>query len=501
MTTVDSIKILAYQKEYTKMSNKYVDTPVSVFVAGSGDYSIVAANDTENEATDSYSYAEGSNTHATGNCAHAEGFGTLAKGYDSHAEGNYTEAIGESSHAEGSETHAYGFNSHAEGWDTTSWEQQCHAEGSGTFAGNGNSHAEGGVTIAAGSCSHSEGTNAAAYGSYSHAEGEGSRKDIKLTGSDKTYSFTGASAFSLKKGMVIFDPNTKNVRKITAIDTTNDSITLNYTLGTLTQQKCQCYYHCASETGSHVEGSLNIASGMYAHAEGYGNVASSYHSHAEGGNNTASGERSHAEGAFTVASSLDSHAEGYYTKASGQYQHVSGKYNVEDLNNEYAEIIGIGTAESDRKNGRTLDWHGNETLYNNLEASGIRSRNGITLGYGTTASVTLTASDLKKIINKSKEKLIFSSLVTIDETTHQFATTSRIINLLPYVSKTFTIVWDGTTYSNLTVSLTPQTGLMQLGSISTTGCSIKQYVDPGNRIVISTDNLSGTHFLQIFANE
>ena len=240
---------------------------------------------------------------------------------------------------------------------------------------------------------------------------------------------------------------------------------------------------------------------MYAHAEGYGNVASSYYSHAEGRNNTASGERSHAEGAFTVASSLDSHAEGYYTKASGQYQHVSGKYNVEDLNNKYAEIIGIGTAESDRKNGRTLDWSGNETLYGNLEASAIGSRNGITLGYGTTASVTLTASDLKKIINKSKEKLIFSSLVTIDETTHQFATTSRIINLSPYVSKTFTIVWDGTTYSNLTVSVTPQTGFMELGSTSTTGCAIWQYVDPGNRIVILTDNLSGTHFLQIFVNE
>ena len=203
MATVDSIKVLAYQKEYTKISNKYIDTKyidTPVFVAGSGNYSIVAANDTGNEASGDYSYAEGSGTYATGNNAHAEGDGT-------GADGNYS-----------------------------------HAEGYGTYAG----------------------------GNYSHVEGNGS---------------------------------------------------------------------------------------------------------------VASGESSHAEGELTRASGLWSHAEGYYTKASGQYQHVSGKFNVEDLNNTYAEIVGIGTHNNSHKNGRTLDWSGNEQLAGSL-----------TLGLGTTDEVTITAA-------------------------------------------------------------------------------------------------------------
>ena len=65
-------------------------------------------------------------------------------------------------------------------------------------------------------------------------------------------------------------------------------------------------------------------------------------------NNTADGKYAHAEGAYTIA--------------SGDYQHVQGRYNVEDTAGEYADIVGGGTSESDRRNISTLDWLGNQVL-------------------------------------------------------------------------------------------------------------------------------------------
>ena len=52
-----------------------------------------------------------------------------------------------------------------------------------------------------------------------------------------------------------------------------------------------------------------------------------------------------------------SHSEGCETLAAGDYQHVQGKYN--EINQNYAHIVGGGTSDSDRKNIHTLDWDGN----------------------------------------------------------------------------------------------------------------------------------------------
>lgn len=109
---------------------------------------------------------------------------------------------------------------------------------------------------------------------------------------------------------------------------------------------------------SHAEGCNNTSSGICSHAEGGNTIASSTYSHAEGGDTTASGTYSHAEGGFTTACGESSHSEGYKTIASGECSHVSGQYNVEDLNDTYAEIVGGGTSIT-RKNIRTLDWNGN----------------------------------------------------------------------------------------------------------------------------------------------
>ena len=129
----------------------------------------------------------------------------------------------------------------------------------------------------------------------------------------------------------------------------------------------------ASGYASHVEGMVSTASGQYSHAEGYKTTSKGDSTHTEGSNTTASGFYTHAEGSNTMASGISAHAEGWYTKAlghyshaeglgtisKGDYSHTEGKYNVEDINNEYAHIVGGGTSDTKRKNIHTLDWHGN----------------------------------------------------------------------------------------------------------------------------------------------
>ena len=90
--------------------------------------------------------------------------------------------------------------------------------------------------------------------------------------------------------------------------------------------------------------------------------ASGYQSHAEGSNTTASGKNSHAEGSSAVALGYCSHAEGEATIARGNHSHVQGIYNVEDINNKYAHIVGNGTGITARKNIHTLDWKGMQNM-------------------------------------------------------------------------------------------------------------------------------------------
>lgn len=114
----------------------------------------------------------------------------------------------------------------------------------------------------------------------------------------------------------------------------------------------------------------NSTIGDYSTAEGYLNTASGMNSHAEGLSTLASGMDSHAEGYYTRATAGEAHAEGFHTRASSAAQHVSGKYNIEDTQDQFAEIIGNGTSSDARSNARTLDWSGNETIAGDLFFNG-----------------------------------------------------------------------------------------------------------------------------------
>ena len=137
------------------------------------------------------------------------------------------------------------------------------------------------------------------------------------------------------------------------------------------------------------------ASGSDSHAEGGGTEASGEKSHAEGSGSIASGVSSHAEGFYTTASGNYAHAEGISTVANHQAQHTFGKYNIEDnsdaaatLPGNYIEIVGNGTAVDNKSNARTLDWSGNEALAGSL-----------TLGLGTANEITITAAQLKQLLD------------------------------------------------------------------------------------------------------
>lgn len=88
---------------------------------------------------------------------------------------------------------------------------------------------------------------------------------------------------------------------------------------------------------------------------------------AEGCDTTASNFASHAEGNFTQANGFASHVEGEHTIADGDWQHVFGKFNI--ANTTSVEIVGWGTALTNRKNIRTLANNGNMTIAGTLTQS------------------------------------------------------------------------------------------------------------------------------------
>ena len=130
-----------------------------------------------------------------------------------------------------------------------------------------------------------------------------------------------------------------------------------YTTASGVSSHAEGYSIKASGNYSHAEGDFTTASGSSSHAEGSGTTASGISSHAEGYYTTASSDYSHAEGYFTTASGVSSHAEGYGIKASGNYSHAEGKFNIEDIANKYAHIIGNGV-ELNRHNCFMVGWDG-----------------------------------------------------------------------------------------------------------------------------------------------
>ena len=114
---------------------------------------------------------------------------------------------------------------------------------------------------------------------------------------------------------------------------------------------------------------LGTAEGGYSTALGRGTRAGAY-ALAAGYDSAAPGSMSLAAGGNCTASGTASAALGRGTLASGPAQLAFGRYNLEDSQGRYAELVGCGN-EGARRNARTLDWEGNETLLGAIRAGAL----------------------------------------------------------------------------------------------------------------------------------
>lgn len=169
----------------------------------------------------------------------------------------------------------------------------------------------------------------------------------------------------------------------------------------------------ASGSCSHAEGDSTEASGSCSHAEGDSTEASGDYSHAEGSDTVASGDYSHVEGFDTEASGRNSHAEGSNTIASGDYSHVEGILNVEDTNDQYANIVGGGTfgTPNVRKNISALDWNGNLHLKGKVYQNCNDDSSG-----GTPAPTTLYTHYVKVYNDTDSSTYVLIAITTMSDT-------------------------------------------------------------------------------------
>ena len=211
---------------------------------------------------------------------------------------------------------------------------------------------------------------------------------------------------------------------------------------------------------SFAEGYGTTASGDSSHAEGSGTRALGSNSHAEGSGTRASGSNSHAEGQGTIASGSNSHAEGQGTIASvSNAQHVQGMFNIEDIADVYAHIVGNGTP-STPSNAHTLDWSGNAWFQGDVytgSTSGTNKDEGSkklateeyvdnlnSLWYGTCTTAAATAA---KIV----------TTITGDFTLKEGATVYVLFNNANTSTSRITLNVDGT--GDTTVNLSSTNGM------------------------------------------
>lgn len=190
---------------------------VSVGDANTASESYSFASGSQTEATGYASHTEGSNTTASGDYSHAEGYGTTASGDEAHAEGQSTTALGEASHAGGYSSAVAGERVDGLTVDTPSedilvkWENSTlnfalaqkkgsFVHGTNCLALGENSFAVGEETVASGNKSFASGNQTRATGLYSTAmntETVASGSYAFATGNGTVASGVQSAAFGL----------------------------------------------------------------------------------------------------------------------------------------------------------------------------------------------------------------------------------------------------------------------------------------------------------------
>ncbi len=125
---VSSMKIEIIGNQVHKIPEIYL--PTKIGIEGTGSYSEIFNNLSDNIASGDYSRAENFKTTASGYASSAQGLATIASGYGANAQGCNSEAKGAYAHAEGYYTLASGSKSHAEGEGTIARGENQHVSGS-----------------------------------------------------------------------------------------------------------------------------------------------------------------------------------------------------------------------------------------------------------------------------------------------------------------------------------------------------------------------------------
>lgn len=218
---------------------------------------------------------------------------------------------------------------------------------------------------------------------------------VSVNGDTTTYSGT---IYFARSGYIVVSPTPAAGSSVTITYMTDNVLAKTYTLGYRLPN--------ASEGSMSVAEGFNVeASGDYSHAEGWFTTASGDNSHSEGDSTSAYGAGSHAEGDESFSGGTASHAEGYQTNASGvaahsqncgtkassDYQTAMGRYNIEDLVDDYALIIGNGTDDNNRSNALAVRWDGTVEAAKPLPvASG---------GTGSTGFGTIVTTDVSTAVS------------------------------------------------------------------------------------------------------
>lgn len=310
-------------------------------------------------------HAEGYQTFADGDSSHTEGYLTNVYTEGGHAEGVYTKVSGcYAGHAEGVRCVVYddpgrpklwlqgNYGAHAEGYETTAGGTGTHAEGCKTKAVSTGAHAEGKSTIAEGNGAHAEGNNTTCYGIADHVEGT---NNILTNTPYYSNEYCGSHIEGGKNNI-----NSAAYSHIEGYDHAGSFLENSHIEGEAHKDICHC-------VNCHIEGKNNTTARLYnLHIEGADNHFKdcSGPAHIEGTNNFKDNSFYSSYGRQLT----NTHIQGRYAEInSSMFDLVDkGDFKKEYENFQYADIIGGGTSDSDRKNISTLDWDGNQTIAGEL---------------------------------------------------------------------------------------------------------------------------------------
>ncbi len=129
---VETFKIESTVRVVNKIPEIFL--PPKIGIDGTGVYSEIFNDLSNNVASGDYSRAENFKTTSSGYASNAQGISTIASGYGSHSQGCGVEAKGAYAHAEGYYTLASGSKSHVEGEGTIANGESQHVSGTYNIA-------------------------------------------------------------------------------------------------------------------------------------------------------------------------------------------------------------------------------------------------------------------------------------------------------------------------------------------------------------------------------